>query len=88
MEFYAHTREGPPEQEWEKLRRHLEEVAGLANRYGDRFSAGELGEAAGLLHDAGKYSADFQARLRGRTRGSRRCVGGCSPMSLPAIMPG
>jgi CRISPR-associated endonuclease/helicase Cas3 len=65
VEFYAHTREGPPEQEWEKLRRHLEEVAGLANRYGDRFSAGELGEAAGLLHDAGKYSADFQARLRG-----------------------
>ena len=31
----------------------------------DKFGAGVWGEAAGLLHDLGKYSAEFQARLAG-----------------------
>jgi CRISPR-associated endonuclease/helicase Cas3 len=65
MEFYAHTRAGCPEHDWEPLRQHLAEVAAGARQRGERFGAGALCEVAGLLHDAGKYSAEFQARLRG-----------------------
>jgi len=68
MGFYAHTRVGRPEQEWEPLRRHLAEVGERARRHGAFFGAGALCEVAGLLHDVGKYSAEFQARLRDLTK--------------------
>lgn len=37
----------------------------MAAAFGARFGAEDLGHAAGLLHDVGKYSPDFQARLQG-----------------------
>ncbi|MDR5907731.1 CRISPR-associated endonuclease Cas3'' [Franzmannia qiaohouensis] len=40
-------------------------VAKLAAERADRFDAGPWGEAAGLLHDLGKYTAPFQRRLEG-----------------------
>ncbi len=66
--FYAHTQSGRPEGEWEPLTRHLTEVEEAARVRGARFSAGELAALAGRLHDLGKYSADFQARLRGAAK--------------------
>ncbi len=65
MPYYAHTAAGKSEGEWEPLLRHLEEVAALAADRADRFGAEEIAHAAGLLHDLGKYSSAFQARLRG-----------------------
>jgi CRISPR-associated endonuclease Cas3-HD len=44
---------------------HLRSVADGARRRADKFGAGSWGEAAGLLHDLGKFSAEFQARLAG-----------------------
>jgi CRISPR-associated endonuclease/helicase Cas3 len=64
MAYYAHTAEGDPEAAWEPLRRHLEEVAALAAARAAGFGAAEIAQAAGLLHDLGKYSDAFQARLR------------------------
>lgn len=50
---------------WEPLRAHLEAVAGRARLFGAKFGSGDLGHAAGLLHDLGKYHPDFQRRLAG-----------------------
>lgn len=42
---------------------HLQGTAELAERFAAAFGAGELGRAAGLLHDIGKYSQEFQRYL-------------------------
>jgi CRISPR-associated endonuclease/helicase Cas3 len=63
--YYAHTVRGRSEDHWEPLSHHLQEVAELAAQRGGRFGAGEFAQAAGLLHDIGKYSHAFQERLRG-----------------------
>ncbi len=65
MSFYAHTVAGRPEDDWEPLRHHLEEVGALAAARADRFGSTDIARAAGLLHDLGKYSRAFQDRLHG-----------------------
>lgn len=63
--YYAHAKEGLPEEEWQKLAEHLIETSELAGRKAAKFNAEVYGRMAGLLHDAGKYSDEFQRRLRG-----------------------
>lgn len=63
-EFYAHSKEGKPPEEWHKLEDHLRGVAELARRFASDFSAGDWGYLAGLWHDLGKYSKEFQERIR------------------------
>lgn len=63
--FFAHSILNRAEEQWEPLSGHLNEVSRLAGRYGEAFGAGALCATAGLFHDLGKYSAAFQARLRG-----------------------
>ncbi len=71
MIYYAHTAEAPdgnrlPESsgKWQPLRDHLQNVAALAAKFAAPFNASTEAHLAGLLHDLGKYSARFQARLR------------------------
>ena len=61
-EFWAHSRDakGRPG----ILRKHLEEVGATAKAFAEPFGAGNMAQAAGLLHDLGKYSAAFQKRIR------------------------
>lgn len=66
--YYAHTLNGRPESDWEPLLRHLTEVADGARDNGQRLGLGTLAEAAGRLHDIGKYTPGFQARLQGGKR--------------------
>jgi CRISPR-associated endonuclease/helicase Cas3 len=62
--FYAHTSEGGT-QNWELLRDHLSETARRAEGFAASFGCEDLGYAAGLLHDLGKYQQSFQDRLNG-----------------------
>lgn len=65
MSYYAHSLEGAPEEEWQPLEDHLKGVATKAEGLADVFGAATWGRTAGLLHDLGKFTEGFQARLRG-----------------------
>lgn len=63
IEYFARSLEGRPTQEWQKLDVHLKNVADLARQFAESFGAGTWAELAGLWHDIGKYSPQFQNRL-------------------------
>jgi CRISPR-associated endonuclease/helicase Cas3 len=65
--YFAHSTDRPDRADWQPLHDHLHRVAALAHKHAAKFGAGEWGYAAGLLHDLGKYSDEFQARLEGRS---------------------
>ena len=62
-EYYAHSKEGEPPSEWHRLNEHLQEVAKMASSFANAFGAVDWGYLAGLWHDLGKYSEEFQERL-------------------------
>lgn len=61
--FYAHSVEGKAIAEWHLLEDHLKGTAELAAAFAAEFGCGEWGRLAGLWHDIGKYSEDFQKML-------------------------
>ena len=63
MEYYAHSVEGKPTSEWHRLHDHLLNVASLAKQFAGAFNSGDWAYLAGLWHDLGKYTADFQGSL-------------------------
>lgn len=64
-DFFAHSAPGLEQSHWQGLKDHLESVSVLAASKAKHFNAQELGAIAGLLHDLGKYTDEFQRRLRG-----------------------
>jgi CRISPR-associated endonuclease/helicase Cas3 len=62
-QYYAHSLPGRPPSEWQPLEEHLKNVAELSRRFADSFGAGDWGYLAGLWHDLGKFSQEFQNRL-------------------------
>jgi CRISPR-associated endonuclease/helicase Cas3 len=65
MRFYAHSKEGADKAEWQRLIDHLKNTAALAYEFGRDAGVSELAATAGLIHDIGKYSFEFQRRLEG-----------------------
>lgn len=65
MQPFAHSLADQPQHNWEPLSRHLSEVGHLAQGFAGSFGASEVAQAAGLLHDIGKTSAQFQAYISG-----------------------
>ena len=63
--MYAHSLDDQPEENWQKLEDHLDEVAGLAEKFAAPFGAGDWARVIGSLHDVGKSSEAFQRRVRG-----------------------
>ena len=67
-EFYAHSIDGKPVDDWHRLEEHLKGTAELAASFAAEFGCGEWGRIAGLWHvlgsrfvgDVGKYSKGFQ----------------------------
>lgn len=66
MNYYAHTKEGIDESQWQPLIEHLQNTARLASQFGPNEEISQLAYIAGLIHDIGKYSQEFQCRLRGK----------------------
>ncbi|MGR6835517.1 CRISPR-associated helicase Cas3' [Syntrophomonas erecta] len=63
--YYAHSVADQDKDCWQKLKDHLEATARLAKVFGAKFDAASFAQAAGVLHDIGKYSQSFQDRLEG-----------------------
>ncbi|WP_028079639.1 CRISPR-associated helicase/endonuclease Cas3 [Solimonas soli] len=63
--YYAHSTETPDKSDWQRLSDHLQSVGGLAATNAKAFGAEAMASVAGLLHDLGKYTERFQARLSG-----------------------
>ena len=70
-QYYAHSRDGKPTEYWHRLEDHLKEVAEMARGFADDFHAGDWGYLAGLWHDIGKYTIEFQEMLTTKLMKSR-----------------
>lgn len=64
MFHYAHSSSGD-ESEWHSLRQHLIDTGERAAGFLEPVGCEGMARIAGLLHDLGKYSQEFQSRLRG-----------------------
>lgn len=74
-QYWAHTpRKDDPMQRWQPLKEHLVAVANLARDFAGHFGlpdAANLAFWAGLLHDLGKYSQEFQDYLKAAYKAER-----------------
>lgn len=61
-EYIAHYLE--PDKTAQSVRDHLQEAAELASLFAGKVGLESLGKLAGILHDFGKYSKDFQVYIR------------------------
>lgn len=66
--FYAHSTNLVDKSNWQFLSVHLTNVGELASNFASAFNCADYGKVAGLLHDLGKYTVEFQQRLEGSTR--------------------
>lgn len=64
-DYYAHVTDDGRKQTVEE---HLRGCAELGETFASSFDAGDYGFLAGIMHDIGKYSEDFQHRLEGGPR--------------------
>ena len=67
-QFYAHTKDGVDESEWQLLIDHLNNTASIAQKLGKDIGISDFSYIVGMLHDIGKYSKEFQARLFGSSK--------------------
>lgn len=67
QKYYAHSLEGKPPSQWQPLDEHLKNVAEMARSFAKVFCAGDWAYLAGLWHDVGKCSEEFQQMLHNTT---------------------
>ena len=65
MEYYAHIVSETGNKQ--TLLDHLQNTAAMAAGFAAEFDGEDIGALCGLLHDIGKYSDQFQRRLKGST---------------------
>lgn len=64
MEYIAHTNG----QDVQTIKDHLRGTAKLAGDFSGKFGKQDWGYCCGMLHDIGKYSADFQKKIAGNSK--------------------
>ncbi|MDF2672536.1 MAG: metal dependent phosphohydrolase [Clostridiales bacterium] len=57
----AHKREN--ELEVQSVKKHLENTAIMAKKFGNSFDSGDYAYICGIMHDIGKYSKEFQNKI-------------------------
>ncbi len=82
QEFLAHIAEDGRLQSVEE---HLVGTARLAEAFASAFEAAEHGYLSGISHDVGKYSKEFQKRLRGGARVDHSTAGAFECAKINAI---
>lgn len=81
--FLAHISEDKKRSQ--TLLAHLKSTAESAGDFASAFSCEDWGYACGLLHDIGKYSKEFQERIRGsEKRVDHATAGAIEIMKIPA----
>ena len=65
MDFHAHSTGRADKADWQPLAEHLLGVGKQAAAKAAPFGGQVLADAAGCLHDLGKYTWEFQNRLTG-----------------------
>ena len=63
--YYAHSGNSADRENWHPLAMHLKDTGARASTFLRSTGCGDIGQAAGLLHDLGKYTGKFQGRLAG-----------------------
>ncbi|MEG0972249.1 MAG: CRISPR-associated helicase Cas3' [Lachnospiraceae bacterium] len=63
-EYIAHKLQEEPEYKVQTLEEHLYNTASLCSDYLGTLNCQELGNLIGLIHDIGKYSDDFQKKIK------------------------
>lgn len=63
--FYAHSTTSVNKHDWQPLAEHLLSVGQMAAQRAAPFGGQQLAQVAGLLHDLGKYTDEFQRRING-----------------------
>ena len=67
--YYAHSGASEDREHWHRLSEHLDGTGARAAGFLDAVGGADIGKVAGLLHDLGKYTQEFQDRLSdGRQR--------------------
>lgn len=66
--FFAHSADGVPKERWHRLADHLRHTGDRAAAFLERSGCGDYARVAGMLHDLGKYTPEFQRRLSGDPR--------------------
>lgn len=62
QDLVAHIRQS--DKEVQSLERHLKETGDLAKKFSDKVGLGKIGYIAGLMHDFGKASDEFQRYIK------------------------
>ena len=73
--YYAHSGASENRENWHKLSEHLEGTGTRVADFLDAVGGGDIGKVAGLLHDLGKYTQEFQDRLSGGRRVNHSTAG-------------
>lgn len=74
--YFAHSSDNAERDDWHPLSDHLAATGAKAGEFLSTVGLRPFGQAAGLLHDIGKYAPEFQERLAGSPRRFKHSTAG------------